>query len=114
MTTTEKNIEEVYTKIKTLVWYCVLSEKKNDRMKFGKQLLEALKSCKESSYKEIKLFDDTINKLIDAAKTIQDQNEWIKCLTNAITDRDNNIMYAALTARKTLQEYKKERLKRKD
>ena len=114
MTTTEKNIEESYSKIRTLVWYCVLSKDKTDRLKYGKQLLQTLKNSKESSYKTVKLFDDMINKLTSAATTIQDQNDWIECLTNAIENRDNNIMYAALTAKKTLQNYKKERLKRKD
>ena len=114
MTTTEKNIEEAYLKIRTLVWCCVLTENKTDRLKYGKQLLQTLKNSKESSYKTVKLFDDMINKLANAAKTIQNQNEWIKCLTNAIIGRDDDIMYAALTARKTLQEYKKEKLERKD
>lgn len=114
MTTTERNIIIAHNKIKALIWRCVLTDNKQERIKYGKQLTEMLNESKQSSYKMSEMFDDMISKLMKAAKTIQEQNEWFECLNTAMGDNREKIIYAASTAQTILEKYKKRRLKRED
>lgn len=114
MTTTEKTIEESYLKIRSFVWRCILADDKKDRIEYGKKLLNMLEQSKQSSYKMAEIFDDMINKLVEAGRIIQEQNEWFDCLNEAMGKDRKNIIYAAATAQNVLKNYKKKRLNRKD
>ena len=109
MTDKEKAINEQCSENALLIWRCITSEDKNERIKIGKILLKKLEESKECSINIIKLFDDMVNKLTKAAEAIKDQNEWLNCLYTAMGDNKKEIIYAANTARIVLENYKKKR-----
>lgn len=96
-----------YKKLKATVFKCTYSKKISDRIKYAKQLIECVDQSQKNNEELKGTLDDWMNKLITAAKTIQDQNEWIECLYIAAGQDKDEMIKTALKERKAIEYYKK-------
>lgn len=106
MTTSEKNVNERYKAISSLIRKCMYAENKNEQIIYGRMLLKKLDECKESTLKTADIFDDLISKLASAAQTIQKDNDMFDCLMLAMGDRKDEICYTASLIQKGIENYK--------
>ena len=113
MTSTEKKIIENYWETRRIAMRCILSNDKVERVKYGKDLLHALNENKESCITITKTLDDMIEKILEAYKTIEKQNDWLECLYEAIK-HDEATLHVAKVALNVLTNYKKNKFKGKD
>lgn len=88
-----------YTKTRYLIMRCMLSNNVYDRIKYGKMVLGRLEKEKEG-------INSLIERLAKAGETILDQREWEECLYTAMGNVKDDVMYAAVTAKKVLDKRK--------
>jgi len=106
MSDIEKTINEYYQRMELLVYKCVLSESKEDRFRYGKELLSELERSKGNTNKTNKMVEDLIEKLTNASKIIREDVDVFNSLDIAMGEDKNQIHYIASLIRKGIENYK--------
>lgn len=89
--------------IQALMWRCVLSDRFADRMKYGSEARERVDTLEEA-------VAQLTDKLLEASKTITDQNDLLECFYKALGTRS----YDIVNTWKTLKEIKNKKNKKED